>query len=384
MGRSVTEETVAGSYSKAATGVQQMCCPVDVNPEYLEHLPQAIIERDYGCGDPSPYLKEGDTVVDLGSGGGKQCYIASQIVGPTGRVIGVDINDDMLELARSCQAEFVQSVGYDNITFMKGRIEDLQLDLDDLDEQLSTTPCGTEAAFRKLERTILYQKNNSPMIEDDSVDAVISNCVLNLVDESLKSKLLQEIYRVLKRHGRAVISDIVSNKPVPEVLKNDRDLWSGCISGAFCESDLLRELESVGYHGIEILKRDLEPWRVLAGIEFRSLTFRAFKGKAGECWDHQEAVFYKGPYKRVIDDDNHVIERGKITPVCRKTFEILKQSAYKSDFFFLSPQEEIPAELAVPFDCGKSKSDTPAKSQRYSTTDGAACSQTGSSGSSCC
>jgi len=125
------EQAVRERYSAASKEqVPALCCPVNYEKQYLEVLPQELIDRDYGCGDPSKYVHAGETVLDLGSGGGKICYIASQIVGPQGRVVGVDMNDDMLELARKYRSEISQRIGWNNVEFFKGKIQDLALDHD--------------------------------------------------------------------------------------------------------------------------------------------------------------------------------------------------------------------------------------------------------------
>jgi len=111
---------------------EALCCPVDYDPQYLKMIPEEVLERDYGCGDPSRYVREGDVVLDLGSGGGKICFIASQIVGPKGKVIGIDMTDDMLELARRTAPVIAERTGYANVEFKRGHIEDLKTDLDDL------------------------------------------------------------------------------------------------------------------------------------------------------------------------------------------------------------------------------------------------------------
>ncbi|MDH3529561.1 MAG: methyltransferase domain-containing protein, partial [Acidobacteriota bacterium] len=118
------EAAVRSRYQKAASEVEPaLCCPVDYDPQFLEILPGEIIERDYGCGDPSAYVREGDIVLDLGSGGGKICYIASQIVGAEGSVIGVDTNTEMLGLARKYKNDLSAKIGYDNVEFRYGKIQ---------------------------------------------------------------------------------------------------------------------------------------------------------------------------------------------------------------------------------------------------------------------
>src|SRR4026209_2370534 len=135
------ERAVRDRYSGAEQArVDALCCPVEYNKEYLKVIPAEVIERDYGCGDPSRYLQAGETVLDLGSGTGKICFIAAQVVGPKGKVIGVDMNDDMLAIARKHQRAVAERLGYANTEFRKGRIQDLALDLELLDRQLKDSP----------------------------------------------------------------------------------------------------------------------------------------------------------------------------------------------------------------------------------------------------
>src|SRR5436309_2599326 len=134
----VKERYAAGARAREAS----LCCPVDYNPKYLDAIPAEVIERDYGCGDPTRYLQPGETVLDLGSGTGKICFIAAQVVGPKGRVIGVDMTDEMLAIARRAAPVVAESIGYANVEFVKGFIQELAL-------------------------------------ADASIDVIVSNCVLN-------------------------------------------------------------------------------------------------------------------------------------------------------------------------------------------------------------
>ncbi|RMH21835.1 MAG: methyltransferase domain-containing protein [Acidobacteria bacterium] len=347
-----TESAVKNRYGEAAgRRAPDLCCPVDYDPRYLEAIPQEVLERDYGCGDPSRYLNAGETVLDLGSGTGKICFIASQVVGPEGSVIGVDMTREMLEVARRNAPLVAERVGYANVSFRRGRIQDLALDLDLLDAELARRPVQDAEGALALEGLIERLRRESPLVADDSVDVVVSNCVLNLVAASYKRQLFAEIYRVLRRGGRAVISDIASDEPVPEHLRQDPELWSGCISGALTEDGFLEAFEQAGFHGIRILERQREPWRTVEGIEFRSLTVEAFKGKEGPCWERNQAVIYRGPFKEVLDDDGHRMERGKRYAVCDKTFKLYRQAPYREHFDFVEPRREIPLEDARPFDC---------------------------------
>src|SRR6267143_3645852 len=234
------EQAVGQRYSKASQArVDALCCPIDYDRQYLKVIPQEVIDRDYGCGNPSRFLRSGETVLDLGSGAGKIAFIAAQIVGPTGRVIGIDMNDDMLALSRKYQRTVGDAIGYHNVEFRKGRIQDLALDLEKLEAELKTYPIQSVDSFLTAEARADDLRGREPLVKSESIDVVISNCVLNLVDSRAKGQLFGEIFRVLRNGGRAVISDIVSDESVPEEMQNDPDLWSGCISGALTEEQFL-------------------------------------------------------------------------------------------------------------------------------------------------
>src|SRR5258708_36118643 len=135
------EGVVNERYGQAAKGREpELCCPVEYDPKLLNVIPDEINERDYGCGDPSAFVREGDVVLDLGSGAGKICYIAAQAVGPAGRVIGIDANDEMLAIARKYQQSIGERIGYHNVEFRKGRLQDLRLPLSPVDSYLAQNP----------------------------------------------------------------------------------------------------------------------------------------------------------------------------------------------------------------------------------------------------
>ena len=272
------EVTVKQRYSAAAQAPESaLCCPIEYPPDLLKAIPPEVLEKDYGCGDPSRYLKAGETVLDLGSGGGKICFVAAQIVGPRGKVIGIDMTDEMLEVARRNAPLVAERLGYANVEFRKGRIQDLALDLELLERALKDRPATDAASFVAAEAWAAGLRVRQPLVPSASIDVVVSNCVLNLVEPSSKPRLFEEVFRVLRRGGRAVISDIVSNEPVSERMQNDPELWSGCISGALTEAGFLEAFAQAGFSAIQILKRAEQPWRTVQGLEFRSLTVQAFK-----------------------------------------------------------------------------------------------------------
>jgi SAM-dependent methyltransferase len=328
------EVAVRSRYSAAAqTRVEALCCPVQYDDRYLKVIPKEILERDYGCGDPSKYLVSGETVLDLGSGGGKICFIASQIVGPQGRVIGVDMNDEMLSLARAHQQRVGDAIGWHNIEFRRGRIQDLALDLDLLDAELRGNPIQGASAFLAAQGLADRLRAERPLVADASVDVVVSNCVLNLVNAREKGTLFQELFRVLKPGGRAVISDIVAEQPVPPALQKDPELWSGCISGALTESGFLEAFEVAGFHGLELVKRDAVPWRVVEGIAFRSVTVRAYRPVGAPPGSTEgRRVIYRGPFREVVDDMGTRYERGKARAVGAEVYERCRRAPLDRSF----------------------------------------------------
>ena len=179
-------------------------------------LPDTAVAASLGCGNPTALidLKEGETVLDLGSGGGIDVLLSARRVGPTGKVYGLDMTDEMLALAR----ENARKAGATNVEFLKGEIESIPL-------------------------------------PDNSVDVIISNCVINLSAD--KARVLREAYRVLKPGGRFAVSDVVVRGEVPERVRKSMELWVGCVAGALHEDDYRRFLSDAGFQEV-----DLEPWRI--------------------------------------------------------------------------------------------------------------------------
>ena len=219
------KEVVKGRYARIAKQDQQSCCPscaCGVSPlsqadvigylrEDLEHIPEETI-MGLGCGNPTAIadLKAGEVVLDLGSGAGVDVFLAANKVGPTGKAIGVDMTEEMVDKAKSIATNH----GYHNVEFRLGEIENLP-------------------------------------VEDKSVDAVISNCVINLSPD--KSKVFREAYRALKPGGRLTVSDIVSEGALPNEIKSDSNAWACCIGGALEHQEYLREIKEAGFENIQVL-----------------------------------------------------------------------------------------------------------------------------------
>lgn len=334
-------DAVSDRYAEGANAVQpELCCPVDYDARYLKVLPEEILERDYGCGDPSQFVKSGETVLDLGSGGGKICYIASQVVGPEGNVIGVDMTPDMLDLARRHREDVAERIGWSNVAFHRGNIEDLKLDLDKLDAWLQRNPVQDVASYEAMTGEIERLGREETMIADASIDVVVSNCVLNLVAPELKRQMFEEIFRTLKPGGRAVISDIVCDREVPLALQQDADLWSGCISGAFEEQAFLDAFLEAGLEDVQILTRQAEAWQVVEGLEFRSMTVVAYRPLEPSCGAKGGAVVYHGPFAEIADDAGNLYHRGARQAVDAAAFAKLGEEPYLGMFTRLDDSGE--------------------------------------------
>ncbi len=346
-----TAAAVADRYTAAAQQREAaLCCPVDYDAKYLKVIPAEVIERDYGCGDPSKYVRTGETVLDLGSGGGKICFIAAQVVGRNGRVLGVDINDEMLELARRSAPAVAEAIGYDNVTFHRGQIQDLAIDRDAVAEYLSDHPVTDELSLRKLESFIATQRRDRPMIADESIDVVVSNCVLNLVDPALKPQLFAEIARVLKPGGRAVISDIIADDEVPQSLQDDAELWSGCISGAMPRQEFLDAFEVAGLTDTKILELQTRPWQVIDDLAFRSMTLVAHKPLRPIEREPEAGWVYRGPFYQVCTDDGLMITRGEVLD--EQAAAAVDRDSLREHFVQFGGEGSKAKPMGLPVSCG--------------------------------
>lgn len=349
------ERSVLERYADAAREVEPgLCCPSErYESAILANLPDEVVAKDYGCGDPTRFVDVGERVIDLGSGSGKACFLISQVVGPEGSVVGVDFNDSMLSLARRHEPEVAERVGFSNVRFVKARIQDMALDLELAEELLRSQPPATLGQWTAFEDECARLRRDEPAVPSESADVVVSNCVLNLVRPEDRFRLFHEIRRVLRRGGRAVISDVVCDEDPTPAIVNDPELWSGCIAGAFREDRFLKHFEAAGFYGVEIVARQERPWQVIDGIEFRSLTVRAYKGEEGPCLERHQAVIYRGPWKAVRDDDGHTLHRGKRMAVCDKTFRTLTHpdGPYAGHVVAVPPTTEVPLDAAELFDC---------------------------------
>lgn len=366
----VSERYAAGAMERQ----EALCCPVDYDKELLKLLPQEIIDRDYGCGDPSRYVQEGDTVLDLGSGGGKICYMAAQLVGKQGKVIGVDMTDEMLELARKHLPEMARKLGGNLVSFRKGYIQDLALDVDAVEQQLAAHPINSVEDLQSFETWKSRQRAERPLIADNSIDLVVSNCVLNLVAEADRKQMLDEIFRVLKPGGRVAISDIVSDEFVPAHLRADEDLWTGCISGAFQEKEFADAFLAAGFILVKYDKWDDQPWQVVEEIEFRSVTLMAVKPSPQVCLDIGQAVIYTGPFSEVRDDEDHIYPRGVRIAVCERTYQFLTEGPLKDSFIGVNPPDPKAAvTFCAPAGTIRPASETKGASHAASNSGGACC-----------
>ncbi|MFQ5580628.1 MAG: methyltransferase domain-containing protein [Nitrospiria bacterium] len=290
-----SRRVVSDFYGDAAETPQpELCCPEGYPMEDCDHIPKEVLEISYGCGSPIGLagVKDGEVMVDLGSGGGIDCFIAAKKVGPAGRIVGIDMTDRMLKKAHEAKEKVISNLGYENVEFKKGYLEEIPL-------------------------------------PDQFADLITSNCVINLSPD--KKRVFIEIWRVLKDFGRIVVSDTISEKPVPEGMKANPRLWGECVSGALTEEEYIANLERAGFYGLSIIKKDL--WKEVEGYRFYSVVIRGYKfeKKAGCNYTGQKAV-YLGPMQAVVDEEGHLFPRDQEIEVCTDTAAKLQQAPYKSSF----------------------------------------------------
>lgn len=289
------------------------CCATETMPEHLLTLLANVhIEvrtRFYGCGVPLPPALEGRTVLDLGCGSGRDCYLLSQLVGEDGCVIGVDMTGEQLAVARRHLGWHMNLFGYrrPNVRFVEGYIEDLA----------------------------------AAGLEDNSVDVVVSNCVINLSPH--KERVFAEMLRVLKPGGEFYFSDVFADRRIPRALQDDPVLRGECLGGALYVEDFRRLLNEVGCADARIVRSSpvplLDPGveRKIGHVQFRSLTVRGFKLPLEDrCEDYGQIATYLGTlggHPHAFDlDDHHRFEKGRAMPVCGNTADMLSGTRYARHF----------------------------------------------------
>ena len=307
------------------------CCTAAGFPSYLKDIISEIHpevrEKYYGCGVVAPDALQGKTILDLGSGSGHDCYILSKLVGPSGRVIGVDMTDEQLEVANKYLEYHQKKFGYSlpNVEFKKGFIEEL----------------------------------GALNLKDNSIDIVVSNCVLNL--STRKDQVLKGIFKLLKPGGEFYFSDVYSDRRIPTHLVNDAILYGECLSGALYVQDFIRLARTTGFTDPRVVKNtplniQEEKLKTKIGpINFFSTTYRLFKieGLEDLCEDYGQSVVYKGHLEhspnQFILDDHHCFETGKQHLVCGNTFLMLSKTRYKEYFEFYG---DFHQHFGLFLDCG--------------------------------
>lgn len=306
------------------------CCSLDENlspsvKAALAEINDEVLTKFYGCGSPLPPLLEGRTVLDLGCGTGRDAYVASQLAGPSGHVIGVDMTGEQLDVAQRNLNSQMARFGYQkpNVDFRKGYIEDLK----------------------------------ALGIPDNSVDVVMSNCVINLSPD--KRAVFSEILRVLKPGGELLFSDVFSGRRIPEHLRHDPVLHGECLAGAMYTEDFRRTLRNLGCLDYRILSNrrinlgSPEIEAVIGMVDFYSMTVRVFKLDSLEdlCEDYGQVAVYRGTipeWPHFFDlDDHHRLLTGKPMLVCGNTAAMLGETRYAAHF-------DIHGDRSVhygPFDC---------------------------------
>lgn len=322
---STTHSSVSNYYGNTLQSSSDLqtnaCCTAGAPPKHIQQciseIHPDVLAKYYGCGLCVPDLLEGKTVLDLGCGAGRDVYIASQLVGPKGKVIGVDMTPEQLKVAKEYQPYHAEKFGFDNVEFHEGLIEKL----DDISS-----------------------------LTDNSVDIIISNCVINLCPD--KEAVLSSCHRLLRPGGELYFSDVYANRRVPQSLVQNEVLWGECLSGALYWNDFQNLAKKCGFADprlvedarITVDSQQVEQTIKESGnedLEFFSATYRLFKIDELEpfCEDYGQAVIYKGTIPRFESgyslDDHHYMETGKIFPVCGNTYRMLNDTRFAQHFDFI-------------------------------------------------
>ena len=315
---SKTLEQVKEYYGKVLADTSDLktgaCCSIEAIPQYqqevLREIDDEILTRFYGCGSPIPVGLKNRTVLDLGCGTGRDVYMVSKLAGPDGFVIGVDMTDEQLEVARRHVNSQTERFGFKvpNVEFRKGYIEDLA----------------------------------ATGIKDNSVDVVISNCVINLSPD--KPRVLAEIMRVLKPGGELYFSDVFADRRIPREVAEDPVVYGECLGGAMYIEDFRRVMRDLGVLDYRMVSRrpvavtDPAIEKLTGNIKFESINIRAFKLDNLEdlCEDYGQYAIYKGtipesPHAFLLDD-HHLFEKGKPMLVCGNTAAMVENTHYAEHF----------------------------------------------------
>lgn len=282
-------QKVSERYARAAASGEQMCCPTSYDMERLKtFIPEEVLKISYGCGTPAGLktVRAGETVLDIGSGGGIDCFEASRLVGPSGHVIGIDMTDTMLEIARKNAAVVAANLGYpaSNVEFRKGLADAMP-------------------------------------VTDNSIDLIISNCVINLAPD--KRNVFREMFRVTKPGGRFTISDIVSDQTVPQYLVHDAQKWGDCLSGALTLTDYMAGITGAGFRGVHL--EIFSPWQIIDGVHFFSVTLTGYKLPAVPPAPAARYATLRGPFSRVVDEEGATYLRGIPQPLTPEAVLLLSQ-----------------------------------------------------------
>jgi len=320
-----TENVVKEYYGNTLSSSKDLkttaCCDFDDIPEYVKDISPLIADeiqmKFYGCGSPIPLHLEGCSVVDLGCGTGRDSYIVSKLAGEHGKVVGIDMTKEQIEVAQKYIDTQMKAFGFSN---------------------------------RNIKFVHDYIEKTTEHITPESADLVISNCVINLTED--KGKILKDIYRMLKNGGELYFSDVYADRRLPDDIRKNELLYAECLGGALYINDFLRLARKAGFNDARIMNfreieiADKKVKNLVGNAKFYSVTYRLFKieGLEDACEDYGHVAIYKGGLKyseiKFILDEEHIFEKNKPERVCGNTALMLSESRFRDYFKIIGNFDE--------------------------------------------
>jgi arsenite methyltransferase len=322
----------------------------------------------------SDVIRPGDRILFVGAASDPSMPgIAARLAQPGGAVMVIGSTPE------PCDQDGPATPDHAGCRWVETDLDDFRSSPEFLSAFLEEHPATDSRAYRALQDALAEQRATRPLVPDNSLDLVVTGAA-NQLSPARVGTLLAEAYRTLRRGGRVLLPLLLADEP----LAPSHSVPSDTARYVPCESEILTLLGAAGYHGMRYTWRADLPLKVVAGVEVRPFLLEAYTGKQGTCLDRGHAVLYRGPWREVLDDDDHRYQRGERTAVCEKTYALLMQSPYRQEFFGLPPYLEVPADQAPPFDCQTPQVREPGVTKGVKTVFDVRAGSCGTSSGGCC